>query len=120
MQRGATQSNKAGSSHGQSFQPVFDSRKRKVLGLWQRGSRYYAQMRVDLGNGRTAPRRLPLEALTLDDAKGEMESKRSARRDGKLPQTGHRPRFDDFAKEYLACGEFAEKKPGSRRSCDIV
>jgi hypothetical protein len=28
---------------------------------------YYAQLRIDLGNGKTAPRRLALEATTLDD-----------------------------------------------------
>ena len=55
MKRCATESDKqSGKSDGQSFLAVFDSRKRKIPGLWQRGSRYYAQLRVDLGNGRTA------------------------------------------------------------------
>ena len=85
MQRGTTQSNTNGKGQRQSFQPVFDSRKRKIPGIWLRGSRYYAQLRVDLGNGRTAPRRLALEASNLDEAKGELERKRTERRDGKLP-----------------------------------
>ncbi len=115
MERGATRSNARSKDNGQTFTPVFDSRKRKVVGLWQRGGRYYAQLRVDLGNGTTAPRRLALEASNLDEAKGELERKRTERRDGRLPQTGHRPRFADFAREYLECGEFAEKKEGTRK-----
>ena len=96
--------------HEQSFLPVLDSRKRKIPGLWMRGSRCHAQLRIDLGNGRTAPRRLALEASNLDEAKGELERKRTERRDGKLPQTGHRPKFDDFAREYLGSATLAEKK----------
>ena len=99
-----------------SFQPVFDSRKRKVPGLWLRGERYYAQLRVDLGNGRTAPRRLPLTATTLDTARGELERKRTERRDGKLPRTGHRPKFGDFAREYLASPVAPEKKTRTQNS----
>ena len=53
-------------NHGLSFTPVFDTRKRKIPGLWQRGERYYAQLRVDLCNGRTAPGGSPLEAANLD------------------------------------------------------
>ncbi len=57
MERAATESiSRNKRSHPLSFLPVLDSRKRKIPGLWQRGSRYYAQLRVDLGNGRTAPR----------------------------------------------------------------
>ncbi len=114
MNRGATQSNKARNEHRTSFAAVFDSRKRKVPGLWRRGSRYYAQMRVDLGNGTTAPRRLALEADTLDQAKAELERKRTENRDGKLPQRGHRPSFEDFAREYLGSPTLGAKKEGTQ------
>ncbi len=114
MKRGVTGSDKRSNEHVQSFAPVLDSRKRKIVGLWQRNGRYYAQLRVDLGNGRTAPRRLPLNADTLDDAKAELERKRTERRDGKLPQTGHRPRLDEFAREYLASEVFLAKKTGTQ------
>ena len=99
-----------------SFQPVFDSRKRKVPGLWLRGERYYAQLRVDLGNGRTAPRRLPLAATTLDGARGELERKKTERRDGRLPRTGHRPKFSDFAPEYLTSPTLTSKKDRTQTS----
>ena len=84
-------------------------------GLWLRGSRYYTQMRADLGNGRTAPRRFALAVSNLDEAKGELERKKTERRDGKLSHIGHCSRFDDFAKEYLDCGEFTEKKAGTQK-----
>ena len=117
MERGATRSNGAKKqNHGQSFLPVFDSRKRKIPGLWLRGDKYYAQLRVDLGNGRTAPRRLALEASNLDEAKGELERKRTERRDGKLPQRGIRPTFEDFAREYLASSTLAQKKQRTQDS----
>ncbi len=48
VKRAGTQRNEGGANHGASFTPVYDSRKRKVRGLWQRGERFYAQLRVDL------------------------------------------------------------------------
>lgn len=110
MKRRATQSDARQRNHGGSFLPVFDSRKRKIPGLWQRDSFYYAQLRVDLGNGRTAPRRFVLNASNLDEAKRELERKRTERADNKLPQTGHRPKFDEFTREYLASPTLAQKK----------
>ena len=61
-------------NHGGTFQPVLDTRKRKIPGLWKRDEMYYAQLRVDLGNGRTAPRRFALKAESLDDAKGSLNA----------------------------------------------
>ena len=49
--------------HGAQFMPAVDSRNRRVPGLCTRNGRYYAQLWVDLGNGRKSARRLPL----LDD-----------------------------------------------------
>ncbi len=117
MKRSTTQSNGTkGSNHAASFQAVFDTRKRKIVGLWKRGSRFYAQLRVDLGNGRTAPRRIALDADNLDDAKAAMERTRTQRRDDKLPQTGFRPKFSDFAQEYLDGPILAQKKTGTQEN----
>ncbi len=95
---------------------MLDSRKRKIPGLWQRDSFYYAQLRVDFGNGRTSPRRFVLAASNLDEAKRELECKRTERADDKLPQTGHRPKFDDFALEYLESSTLAQKKQRTQNS----
>lgn len=117
MKRQATQKSSGnGVIHAPSFQAVFDSRKRKVPGLWLRGSRYYAQLRIDLGNGRTAPRRIALTAANLDEAKAALESTRTARRSGTLPTTGFRPKFEDFAREYLAGPMLAQKKIGTQNN----
>jgi integrase len=35
---------------------------------------------------------------------------------GKLPRPGHKPKFEDAAADYLASGEFAEKKLGTREN----
>jgi integrase len=98
------------------FRPVFDGRKQKIRGLWQRGNKYYAQLRVDLGNGRTAPRRLPLEANNLSEAKACIEKKRTQKRDGLLPAPGFRPKFLDFSADYLTCPLFCQKKPGTQQN----
>src|SRR4051812_31060915 len=61
------------------FEAVFDHRNRKVRGLWRRAGHYYAQLRVDVGNGRRAPRRFPLVAADLTTARAELERKRTER-----------------------------------------
>ena len=43
VERKASQSSNGGGHHGASFTSVFDSRKRKIRGLWQRGDRFYAR-----------------------------------------------------------------------------
>jgi integrase len=117
MKRNATQrSSTDGVIHAPSFQAVFDSRKRKVPGLWMRNGRYYAQLRIDLGNGRTAPRRIALVAENLDQAKAALEKTRTEKRAGTLPKPGHRPKFDDFAAEYLDSATLAQKKTGTQEN----
>ncbi len=109
MQRDNT--DESSESHAAAkFLPVRDSRKRKIRGLWRRGDRYYAQLRIEVGNGHSKPKRIPLEATTLDQAKAELEKTRTRNREGKLPSTGHRPLFSAFASEYLASPIHGQKK----------
>ena len=116
MVRHGTQSIQRSGERAGTFAAVLDSRKRKIPGLWQRNGRYYAQLRVDLGNGTTAPRRLALDAGNLDEAKAELERKRTERRDNELPQRGHQPRFEDFARDYLSSPILAQKKEGTQQN----
>lgn len=104
------------SPHTARFEAVLNSRKRKVRGLWKRGAHYYAQVRIDLGNGRTSPRRIRLEADNLKAATEELEKTRTKNRAGKLPAPGHRPKFEDFAKEYLSSQSFAQKRKRTQDS----
>jgi integrase len=102
--------------HAARFVPVFDSRKSKIKGLVQRGSRYYAQMRVATPDGRTRPVRVPLKARRLDDAKKEAEAKRTENRKGEMHLPGHRPKFKDLVEKYQKSAEFLVKKPGTREN----
>src|SRR5438477_7127645 len=102
------------------FEAVLDSRKRKVRGLWRRGERYYGQLRVDLGNGCTSPRRVALEAGTLEEARAalaaEKAKEKANRKNGKIRNAGPRPKFEDCADNYLASQTFARKKLSTQRS----
>jgi integrase len=102
-------------SHPTRFLPVLDSRKRKIRGLWRRGNRYYAQLRV---GGK--PKRIPLQAANLKDAQSELEKTRTKNREGKLPAPGHRPQFATFAADYLASPIHGQKKQSTRASERVV
>jgi integrase len=94
-----------------TFVAVYDSRNRRVRGLWKRGRRFYAQMRCDIGGGKTQPKRIPLEAQTLDEARAELEEKRTENRRGTLHAPGRRPTFEALVAEYMASAEIAGKAP---------
>jgi integrase len=104
------------SDHAVRFVAVFDSRKRKIRGLWKRGDRYYAQMRMEVEGGQTKPKRIALDAATLDQARAELEKVRTENRAGKLALPGRRPSFAEFADEYLASVTHAQKRPSTRRA----
>jgi hypothetical protein len=53
---------------------------------------------LTLATVRTAPRRIALQAETLDEAKATLEKTRTQRNDGSLPAVGFRPRFEDVAR----------------------
>lgn len=103
-------------NHEARFSPALDSRKRKIRGLWRRGKRFYAQMRIETGNGSTRPVRVPLEARTLDEARAELEKRRTQNRAGSMHKPGYRPKFEKLAEDYMASAEFLAKKPGTREN----
>lgn len=120
MQRNATKSAATKtikrSNHPGMFHPAVDSRKRKIRGLWIRNGKYYAQMRIDAGNGKTRPVRVPLEAADLDAAKNELEKARTENRKGEMHQPGHRPKFEALVADYTNGAEFLSKKEGTREN----
>jgi hypothetical protein len=85
-------------NHPSRFTVVKDSRNRKVRGLWRRGGKLYMQMRV---SGERSARKIPLEAITLEVAREEMEGIRMKNRMEGLPITELRPLFADYADRYL-------------------
>jgi integrase len=111
--------NFSSSNHPAQFIPAHDSRNRRVPGLYLRGGRYYAQLWVDLGNGKKAPRRFPLRdgdnqpLRTLAAAKEALEIKRHERRENQLPSAGHKPIFGDYCATYFDKAKVQRKRPGT-------
>jgi integrase len=87
-----------------------DARNRKVRGLWKRGERYYAQVRVP---GEKSARKIPLTAQTLADAKVEMARRRAEAREGAMPKGGVKPSLADYTRDYL---DFHEKNLSGRKA----
>ena len=66
---------------GENFNRVFDEKKRRVRGLWERKRCYYAQL--DANNGKQF--KYPLHAATtVPQALTEMQVLRKTQREGKL------------------------------------
>jgi integrase len=105
--------------HRSQFIPAKDSRNRRVPGLYVRNGRYYALLWADTGNGKKAPRRLPLfdgdqqPARTLTAAKQALEIKRHERRENKLPTAGRKPSLADYCAVYFEKATVQRKRIGT-------
>jgi integrase len=135
MQPNATQSNSNGAAHvaqpnanssaskstnhRADFTPARDSRNRRVPGLYVRNDRYYAQLWVDLGNGKKGSRRFPLvdgdnqPVRSLSAAKEALEIKRHERRENQLPTAGRKPLFGQYCETYFEKAKVQRKRPGT-------
>jgi integrase len=89
------------------FIKVRDSNRKPVRGLWQRGSRYYLQIKERSAH---SPRRIPLGASNLSEAKLAAEEKRREAREGQLPMRGRKPNFAEVADACLAIAATKKKK----------
>jgi integrase len=111
--------NGASPDHRAQFMPVRDSRNRRVRGLYTRNGRFYAQLWVDLGNGKKSARRLPLTndddlpVRTLQEAKEALEVKRHQRREEILPALGRKPFFEEYSRLYFDKAKVCRKRPGT-------
>ncbi len=96
--------------------PALDSRNRRVRGLCTRNGRYYAQLWIDLGNGKKSARRFPLQdgqeqpIRSLSAAKDALVSLLESRNKNALPQRGQRPTFANFASHYLQMAFTRQKR----------
>ena len=106
-------------NHRAQFIAARDSRNRRIPGLYLRGGRYYAQLWVDLGNGKKAPRRFPLRdgdnqpVRTVSAAREALEIKRHERRESHLPIPGRKPLFADYVVAYFEKAKVQRKRPGT-------
>jgi integrase len=69
-----------------------------VRGLWKRGDKLYMQTRV---SGERSARKIPLKSTALEPARAEMADIKKQKRAEGLPDTGLRPMFADYARNYL-------------------
>src|SRR6266567_642090 len=101
--------------HRYRFSIVKDSRNRKVRGLWKRGERLYMQTRV---SGERSARKIPLKSTTLEAARAEMADIKKQKRMEGLPDTGLRPLFADYARNYLKFQRTARDSGKKARTID--
>ena len=89
-------------STSRSFTPVYDSRKRKVRNLWQRGGKFYARLKIAYP-GEDAPvvRRVPHKAATVVGATKELRELQVRRDQGKSTVRGRTPLLKVYATEYI-------------------
>jgi integrase len=104
-------------THRAQFIAARDSRNRRIPGLYLRGDRYYAQLWVDVGNGKKTSRRFPLRdgdnqpVQTLSAARAALEIKRHERRENQLPTIGYKPLFRDYHTTYFEKAKVQRKRP---------
>lgn len=96
-----------------SFVAAQDTNRKRIRGLWKRGDKYYLQVKLA---GEKTPRKLPLEAASLSEAKSAMEAKRTELRVGDVPLRGRKPGFTECAENYLRILEMAERPPKAART----
>lgn len=79
-----------------NYHKVFDSRKRRVRGLWQRNGRYYANLTVCDDLGKKSSRFVPLSGTGLGEAKADYDRLRVERDDDRLRPLGLTPKLSDY------------------------
>jgi hypothetical protein len=77
-------------------------------------------MRMAVEGGQSKPKRIALNAATLDQARAELEKVRTENRAGKLALPGRRPSFAEFADEYLASVTRDQKSASTRRAERVI
>jgi integrase len=119
MKSTPSQSVVGGKAHLTNFSKVLDGRKRPVRGLWKRNGRFYAQLALtEPATGRKSVRRVPLvdretaqAVTTVPQAIAALERLKVKRTDGDLPVLRRCPKFDEYARTYLAAP--SDHKPGT-------
>jgi hypothetical protein len=81
-----------------SYHKVFDSRKRRVRGMWQRNKVYYANLTVSHGLGCKASRFVPLKSGIFAEAKADYDRLRMERDDDRLRPLGLTPKLSGYFK----------------------
>lgn len=97
-----------------TYRKVFDTRKRRVRGLWQRNGRFFANITVADDLGRKKSQFAPLNGGTLDEAKVDYARLQTERADNRLRPLGLTPTLSDYLrKSYLPALAASGKRPAS-------
>jgi integrase len=75
---------------------------------------------MDGEDGLSKPKRIPIGVVSLEEAKAALERIRTENRQRKLALPARKPKFTDFADQYLASAIHAAKKTGTRDSERVV
>ena len=86
---------------GVKYQKVYDGRKRRIRGLWNRGGAFYAQLSLPNEDGVRKMRRVKLNATTVASATDELRRMVIDRDDDQLPAMVRKPKFDNYAQDYI-------------------
>jgi integrase len=78
------------------YHKVFDSRKRRVRGIWRRNGRFFANVSVSDDLGRKAPKWVPLQGDTLTTAITDYRKLLVEREDDRLRPLGLTPTLADY------------------------
>lgn len=97
-----------------TYRRVFDSRKRRVRGLWRRNERYFANVTVSDDTGRKQQKMVPLGAATLDQAKADYARLLTERADNRLRPLGMVPTVAEYLEQrFVPALEASGKRPNS-------
>ncbi len=83
------------------YQKVFDSRKRRMRGLWQRNGKYYANLSVADDLGRKTSKWVALAAVTLTQAIEDYRRLQVEKEENRLRPIGLKPTLADFLDTHL-------------------
>ena len=95
------------------YQKVFDSRKRRVRGLWQRNGKFFANLTVADDLGRKTSRWVKLKGGSFTDAKDDYDRLRVERQDDRLRPLGLAPMLRDYIQDSYEQQLAASGKRGS-------
>ncbi len=84
-----------------TYSKVFDSRKRRIRGLWKRNDRFFANITIQDELGRKTSRMVPLQGSTLDAAKDDLRRLLVERNDDRVRPIGLSPTLADFKEVFL-------------------
>ena len=102
-----------GKPHRTTYAKVFDSRRRRVRGLWQRNGRFFANLTVSDDLGSKTSRMVPLSGTTLDAARADYRRLLVERDDDRLRPVELAPKLADYVKVHEQQLEVSGKRASS-------